>query len=123
MQDNNVPSHLCRIGNLISDGWERIGKEHNLEIHTEGIAPLPHFAFDYTENQALQTLFTQEMRNRGFLASKSVYVSHSHDEEYAERYLENVNDVFGVIKRAVEEHSVHDLLKGPVAHEGFKRLT
>jgi glutamate-1-semialdehyde aminotransferase len=123
MRDNNVPSHLCRIGDLISDGWERIGKEHNLEIHTEGIAPLPHFAFDYTENQALQTLFTQEMLNRGFLASKSVYVSYSHDEKYVERYLENVNDVFGVIKRAVEEHSVHDLLKGPVAHEGFKRLT
>jgi glutamate-1-semialdehyde aminotransferase len=123
MRDNNVPSHLCRIGDLISDGWERIGKEHNLGIHTEGIAPLPHFAFDYTENQALQTLFTQEMLNRGFLASKSVYVSYSHDEKYVERYLENVNDVFGVIKRAVEEHSVHDLLKGPVAHEGFKRLT
>lgn len=123
MRDNNVPSHLCRIGDLISDGWERIGKEHNLEIHTEGIAPLPHFAFDYTENQALQTLFTQGMLNRGFLASKSVYVSYSHNEEYVERYLENVNDVFGVIKRAVEEHSVHDLLKGPVAHEGFTRLT
>jgi len=123
MLDNNVPLHLCRIGDLISDGWERLGKEHNLKIHTEGIAPLPHFAFDYKENQALQTLFTQEMLNRGFLASKSVYVSYSHNEEHVEKYLENVNDVFGVIKKAIEEHNVHDLLKGPVAHEGFKRLT
>jgi glutamate-1-semialdehyde aminotransferase len=123
MLDNNVPSHLCRIGDLISDGWKRLGKEHNLKIHTEGIAPLPHFAFDYKENPALQTLFTQEMLTRGFLASKSVYVSYSHNEEHVEKYLENVNDVFGVIKKAVEEHNVHDLLKGPVAHEGFKRLT
>jgi hypothetical protein len=38
-------------------------------------------------------------------------------------YLENANDVFGIIKRAVEEDNVRDLLKGPVAHEGFKRLT
>ncbi len=123
MLDNNVPSHLCRIGDLISDGWKRLGKEHNLKIHTDGIAPLPHFAFDYKENQALQTLFTQEMLNRGFLASKSVYVSYSHNEEHVEEYLANVNGVFGIIKKAIEKHNVHDLLKGPVAHEGFKRLT
>ena len=123
MLDNNVPLHLCRIGDLIRDGWERLGEEHDLKVDAEGIAPLPHFAFDYEENQALQTLFTQEMLNRGFLASKSVYVSYSHNEEHVEMYLENANDVFGIIKRAVEEDNVRDLLKGPVAHEGFKRLT
>jgi glutamate-1-semialdehyde aminotransferase len=123
MLEKDVPSHLCRIGNLIRDGWERLGKEHNLNIDTEGISPMPHFAFDHEENQALQTLFTQEMLDRGYLASKSVYVSYSHNEGHVEKYLENVDDVFGTIRRAVEEHNVHDLLKGPVAHEGFKRLT
>lgn len=123
MLDNNVPPHLCRIGDMVRDGWEGLGEEHDLKVYTAGIAPLPHFAFDHEENQALQTLFTQEMLNRGFLASKSVYVSNSHNEEYVEMYLENVNDVFGMIKRAVEEDNVRDLLKGPVAHEGFKRLT
>jgi len=122
MIDNNVPSHLCRIGGLVRDGWEGLGKEHDLKVHTAGIAPLPHFAFDHEENQALQTLFTQEMLNRGFLASKSIYVSHSHNEGHVEMYLENVNDIFGMIKRAVDEDTVHDLLKGPVAQEGFKRL-
>jgi glutamate-1-semialdehyde aminotransferase len=122
MLDNNVPSHLCRIGDLIRDGWERLGEEHDLKVHTAGIAPLPHFAFDHEENQPLQTLFTQEMLNRGFLASKSIYISHSHNEGHVEMYLENANDVFGMIKRAVDEDTVHDLLKGPVAQEGFKRL-
>ena len=123
MLDNNVPSHLCRIGDMVRDGWEGLGEEHDLKVHTAGIAPLPHFAFGHKENQALQTLFTQEMLNRGFLASKSVYVSYSHNEEHVEMYLENANDVFGIIKRALEEDNVRDLLKGPVAHEGFKRLT
>jgi len=123
MRDNNVPSHLCRIGDMIRGGWEKLGKEHDLKIDTGGISPMPHFAFDYKENQALQTLFTQEMLNRGYLASKSVYVSHSHDENHVESYLENVDDVFSTIKKAVEDHNVRDLLKGPVAHEGFKRLT
>ena len=123
MQKNNVPTHLCEIGNLISSGWEKLAKEHDLNVLLEGIPPLPTFIFNDQESQALHTLFTQEMLERGFLASKSVYVSYVHNPQYLETYFENVNDVFGVIKRAIEQNKVTELLKGPVAHIGFKRLT
>ena len=124
MLECNVPSHLCKIGNLISNGWRKLAEEHDLKIDIMGISPLTTFAFDYgDDSQALHTLFTQEMLERGFLASKSVYVSYSHKEEHVEKYLENVGEVFGIIQKAVEKDNVYDLLKGPVAHEGFKRLT
>jgi len=125
MLDNNVPAHLCKIGNLISDGWKKLAKEHDLKIDImDAVSPLTSFVFDYGENsQALHTLFTQEMLERGFLASKSVYTSYSHNEEHVEKYLESVDEVFGIIKEAIEKNNVYDLLKGPVAHEGFKRLT
>ncbi|MGB2728972.1 MAG: aminotransferase class III-fold pyridoxal phosphate-dependent enzyme [Halobacteriota archaeon] len=125
MLENNVPFHLCKIGNLISEGWRKLAKEHDLNVDImDAVPPLTTFVFDYgRDSQALHTLFTQEMLERGFLASKSVYVSYSHNEEHVENYLENVNEVFGVIKEAIEKENVYDLLKGPVAHEGFKRLT
>ena len=124
MLENNVPSHLCKIGNLISEGWKKLAKEHDLKIDIMGIPPLTTFVFDYgDDSQGLLTLFTQEMLNRGFLASKSVYVSYSHTEERVEKYLENVDEVFGTIKKALQENNIYNLLKGPVAHEGFKRLT
>jgi len=124
MLENNVPSHLCKIGNLISEGWKKLAKEHDLKIDIMGIPPLTTFVFDYgDDSQGLLTLFTQEMLNRGFLASKSVYVSYSHTEERVEKYLENVDEVFGTIKKALQENNICNLLKGPVAHEGFKRLT
>jgi glutamate-1-semialdehyde aminotransferase len=124
MQENDVPSHLCKIGNLIREGWIKLAEKHELEINTAGIPPLPTFKFDYGDiNQALLTLFTQEMLERGFLASKTVYVSYSHNEGHVQKYLENVNEVFKIIKKSIEEKSVHTLLKGPVAHEGFRRLT
>ena len=121
----NVPSHLCKIGNLISEGWRKLAKEHDLNVDImDAVPPLTTFVFDYErDSQALHTLFTQEMLERGFLASKSVYVSYSHTEEHVERYLENVDDVFSIIKEAIEKDCVYNLLKGPVAHEGFKRLT
>jgi len=124
MLENNVPSHLCKIGNLISEGWRKLAEEHNLRVDIMGIPPLTTFVFDYGEDsQALHTLFTQEMLKRGFLASKSVYVSYSHTEEHVRKYLENVDEVFDIIKEAIEKDNVYALLKGPVAHIGFKRLT
>ncbi len=124
MLKNNVPSHLVRIGNLVKSGWKSLARKHNLKIRISGIPPLATFVFDYgKENQALHTLFTQEMLNRGFLASKQVYVSYAHQEEHIETYLDNVDEVFGIIKDAVNKNNVHSLLKGPVAHSGFRRLT
>lgn len=125
MLENNVPSYLCKIGNWISEGWRKLAKEHDLKIDIMGaIPPLTTFVFDYgTNSQALHTLFTQEMLERGFLASKSVYTSYSHNEEHVQNYLEYVDNVFSIIKEAIEKDNVYDLLKGPVAHEGFKRLT
>ena len=124
MLKNDAPAHLIKIGNLISDGWGKLAKEHNLKIEIMGIPPLTTFVFDYgDDSQALHTLFTQEMLERGFLASKSVYVSYSHTEEHVEKYLENVGVVFRTIKKAIQKNTIYNLLKGPVAHEGFKRLT
>ena len=124
MMENNVPSHLCKIGNLISEGWRKLAEEHDLKIDImDAVPPLTTFTFDYgDDSQALHTLFTQEMLKHEFLASKSVYVSYSHNEEHVKKYLENVDDVFEFIKEAIEKNGMYDLLKGPVAHEGFKRL-
>jgi glutamate-1-semialdehyde aminotransferase len=123
MLKNDVPYQLIKIGNLISKGWMELADLHALKMDVMGIPPLTTFVFDHEDGQALQTLFTQEMLDRGFLASKSVYASYSHTEECVENYLENVDEVFGIIKKAIEKDSVYGLLKGPVAHEGFKRLT
>jgi glutamate-1-semialdehyde 2,1-aminomutase len=122
--ENNVPSHLCRIGKLISAGWKKLANEHDLKIDILDVfSPLPAFSFNYKDEQVLHTFFTQEMLERGFLASKSVYVSYSHNEEHVDRYLEHVNEIFRITKKAIEKDSINKLLKGPVAHKGFKRLT
>jgi len=124
MLEKNVPLHLCKIGNMIGDGWKKIAKKHDLKIEIiDAIPPLITFIFNNQESQALHTLFTQEMLSRGFLASKSIYVSYAHNESDIKRYLENVDVVFGIIKKAIEKNNIYNLLKGPVAHTGFRRLT
>ncbi len=121
--NKKVPEHLIEIGKQISRGWENLSKEYSLPLEVMGIPPLTTFKFMSDNSQVLHTLFTQEMLKRGYLASKSVYVSYSHSNQHVEDYLSNVEEVFGIIQHGIENGEINSLLKGPVAHEGFKRLT
>jgi glutamate-1-semialdehyde 2,1-aminomutase len=123
MCENKVPQHLDKIGNLIRISWAELAKEHDLKIHIEGIPPLPTFIFDHKENQALHTLLTQEMLERGYLAYRSVYVSFCHKERHIEKYMENLDDVFKVIEKGIQKNNIKELLRGNIAQVGFKRLT
>ncbi len=120
-----VPDHNSQIGNMIMDGWKKIGDAHGLKVSVYPAIPsLAMFTLDYGgESQAMRTLFTQEMLKRGYLASNSVYVSYAHEKKHVDRYLEAVDEVFGIVAKAQANGSVMKKLKGPVAHEGFKRLT
>ena len=121
--DKKVPDHLIAIGKQISRGWENLSKEYSIPLEVVGIPPLTTFHFVSDNSQVIHTLFTQEMLKRGFLASKSVYVSYSHSNRQVEDYLSNVEEVFRIIQQGVENGKINSFLKGPVAHEGFKRLT
>lgn len=123
LRENDVPAHLNKIGKMVSKGWKELANSHDLKVKIMGIPPLTTFIFDYKEKQILHTLFTQEMLKRGFLASKAVYVSYSHKEKHIKKYLDSVDEVFGIIKKVIKKNNACNLLKGPVAHTGFKRLT
>jgi len=124
LEKYDIPAHLCKIGDLIGSGWRRLAEKHKLNIEIMNMLPLITFKFDYGEDsQALYTLFTQEMLKRKYLASKSIYVSYAHKEEDIKKYLESVDEVFRIIKKAIDDKNVYDLLEGPIVHKGFKRLT
>ncbi|HOV21054.1 MAG TPA: aminotransferase class III-fold pyridoxal phosphate-dependent enzyme [bacterium] len=123
MKRENVPSHLIKIGEQITNGWKEIANECGLKIKISGIPPLTKFSFCYENSQELITLFTQEMLERGFLAKDSVYVSYSHKETDVEIYMSAVKEVFKKIKKGIDTNKISKMLKGPVAHTGFKRLT
>lgn len=123
-QKQNVAKHLVKIGERITKGWIKTANKHGLKIETHGIAPLTSFSLQYgADSQALHTLFNQEMLERGYLVTKAVYVSFAHTENIVDRYLEEVDEVFGILRKAIEERNVRDLLKGPIAYSDFKRLT
>jgi glutamate-1-semialdehyde 2,1-aminomutase len=122
-REQNVARHLMRIGARVQKGWADAARETGLPVHVSGISPLGHFAFDVPEAQEVRTLFTQMMLDRSIFATGSFYAMWAHTDAHVDRYLEAVNAVFRELRAAIDQNAVKQLLRGPVAHSGFKRLT
>lgn len=119
----NVPGHLVTAGTIIQKGWLHAAETAGLEIEIGGIPPLSHFTFNSKDGLIAQTIFTQMMLDRGFLAGKSFYACYMHTPEIIDSYLEAAEEVFCKIGQAVCRGNARDLLKGPAAKPGFYRLT
>ncbi len=124
MMKNNVPLHLEKTGKYLITNLTKVAKKNKINLKIEGLPALIHFSFEYKEiSQAVKTLFTQEMLKEGFIASSGIYVSYAFKKNQIDNYLKSADKVFTMLKKAIEKNKVHDLLKGPVAHNGFQRLT
>jgi glutamate-1-semialdehyde aminotransferase len=120
----NVSSHVEKIGLLTKKIWKEKGNKHGLPLkHNDGFPCLAHFAFEHDKANELRTLFTQLMLDQGFLAGIKFYPTAAHNEEILKKYSAAVDIVFGVLAESIEDNSIEKKLRGPVAHQGFKRLT
>ncbi len=118
-----VWNHLIKIGNQIGQGWESLSKKYDINLSVTDFKPLITMKFDYDKlNPALETLFTQEMLKRGYLAATSVYISFSHTEEIINRYLNDVDEVFEILSNSIKNETVYEKLETKIKEQGFKRL-
>lgn len=123
MINKKVPQHINKIGKLIIKGLKQLAINNKLKFTVNGLPPLIHFSFDYgKDSQAIRTLFTQEMLKRGILASGGIYVTYSLKEKHVKKYLKAAKETFKSLYIAISNNQIYSLLKGPVAHSGFKRL-
>ncbi len=122
-EKNKVHKHLQKMGKLVQEGWTKMAAKNNIKIKLSGIYPIGHFDFDYEKPLALKTLFTKLMLQRGFLATTAFYASFAHNETLIKKYLKAVDESYAIIDKAIKEGKVELILKGPVCHSGFFRLT
>ena len=121
---DRVWEHLIEIGDHIGRGWLSLATKYDLRISITDFKPLITMKLDYgVLNQALTTLFTQEMLKREYLAATSVYVSYAHTYDIANAYLEAVDESFLILANAINEETVFDLLQTKVRSDSFNRLT
>jgi glutamate-1-semialdehyde 2,1-aminomutase len=124
LQELEVARHVGEIGSLVRAGWAAAATRTGAPAKVIGIPALCILSFDAGEqSRPAMTLFTQEMLDRGFLASGGFYPTYAHKPEHVARYLSAVEEVFGLIRQHLDRGTVAQALRGPVAQSGFARLT
>jgi glutamate-1-semialdehyde 2,1-aminomutase len=119
----NVADHLIRVGTAVVAGWQKAGAAAGLDVHTSKIPALNHFRIAHRDEHAMQTLFSQLMLERGFLASSNFRPSFAHQPEHIEQYVAATTDVFAHLAESARAGTLEKQLKGPLQRRGFHRLT
>ncbi len=123
MMDIDIPGHCLRMGLKMQTAWRKLGEKHRLPIIVDdSYSALAHFAFEHVNAQELKTFYIQQMLKRGFLASTAIYITLAHTDEILDKYIVAIDEVFAEISAALENKNIIDILNGPTAHAGFKRL-
>jgi len=118
----NAGQHLIQIGLMVKKVWQKAAEKAGLSIHISGLDPLGHFEFEKPDFQAMKTLYTQLMLERGFLATNSFYAMLAHNAQHVQAYCDATEEAFAIIADATAKNQVKTLLKGAVSHSGFARL-
>ena len=113
---------ITKIGEYVNNEWTKLSKEFDLPITISGLAALTTFSFKSENALAYKTFITQEMLKKGYLAANAVYVCTAHTKDIIDGYIENIRPIFQTIKECEDGRDIMDLLEGPIAHNGFKRL-
>ena len=113
---------VTHLGKYLSSQWKSIADRNNLDIDIHGIYALLGFKFNSDKHLFYKTFITQEMLKRGYLASTSCYLSTAHNKNIIDRYIENLDEVFAMIRKIEEEGDLNNKLEGPISHSSFKRL-
>ena len=120
----DVPTYTEKLGKSVQEIWIKAAKLNQLELKITG--PVPQFSifsFDYSNDLEIKTLFIQEMLKKGFLTTTAFYPSLAHKKKHLDEYEIALNEVFNMIKNAINKGLVSSKLEGPICHSGFKRLT
>ena len=75
------------------------------------------------DKDVIETLFIQEMLKRNYLASTIIYPSQCHTKEIIDDYLQNVQEVFQIIRSLINKNQIQNALESNVRSDSFKRLT
>lgn len=124
MRQLGLAKAINKTGRKLMTGLNKIAKKHNIKLKLEGPPAMISLNFEYDDlSQAVKTLFTSEMLNRGFLAGNLIYVTYAHKQKDLLKYFNACDKVFAIISRAVADGKVMDLIKGKTAKSTFRRLT
>ncbi len=113
---------ITDIGLKVREGWSDLFKKYKIDFSISGIPALSSYSFK-ENNLEFQTLITQEMLKKGFLASNRFYSCIAHNNKVLDSYFNALDETLNFIYKIKDDKAeIITRLNGPVRHSEFKRL-
>jgi glutamate-1-semialdehyde 2,1-aminomutase len=114
-------------GQKLVDGFNAAAAKHGVPFQATGPVMMCQYAFGYEEaelNADCMTLLLQEMAKRGVLIRRGglLFVTYSHDDEAVAATLSALDETMGLIRQAVDQGRVRELLEVVEVAESFRRF-
>lgn len=122
MNQVDLPSHLAQIGSRFREGLTRLASKYGIALSLTGHAALTYLNFDHPQSDALMTLFTVRMLQKGFLTCAQFYPTLAHKSHHVDEYVTAADAVVSELANAVKKGDIAERIGGPVKHRGFTRL-
>ena len=113
---------VTEAGQKVRNIWRALAHKYDLEISISGLPAISTFAFVSKNALQYKTLLTQEMLKKGFLAGTAFYACTEHTNEILEKYKNNLEPIFKLIRECEDSRDVNSLIDGKICHDGFRRL-
>lgn len=123
MQRIDSPKTVIEVGTQVQNGWVEAIAASGMRGSVLGLPSVSAISLVVDNMLGWKTYLTQSMLDRGYLATTALYASVAH-----EGYIQDYLAAFGEVLVDIGEHSrkgtsPESLLRGPVCHSSFKRLT
>lgn len=140
-----IGNYIRSIGRYFQEKLEMIAKKHKMPIHITGLPSLTQFDFDFPINKTnnfnkyvefgdktcynygninnlMRTLYIQLMLERRILADTFYYPSFVHTFKQTDYYIQNIDEVFKIMKSHLEERTIHQILLSQPAKKSYQML-
>ncbi|WP_437222351.1 aminotransferase class III-fold pyridoxal phosphate-dependent enzyme [Planctomicrobium sp. SH661] len=121
-QDQDVAGHIRMIGQLFQSSLSSAAAKVGVPFLVDGHPALTKIGISHPEQDALMTLFTIRMLERGFLVGSGFYPTSAHQPHHVEDFVQSATAVLNELVVAMENHDVMQRIGGQVRQTGFKRL-
>ncbi len=126
MKENRVQEVIAQKGNRLKDGYNSIARELGINYTScNGFACRTIITFDAAKGNVLEmkSLVQQEMIKRGVLWGGFHNVCYSLTEAEIDYILDCYRDVLPILKKAVEEGKVKEMLRGEAVGPVFRKTS
>jgi len=126
LRDEKVPTYLDKKGSILKSGYNEIAQKLGMN-YTKCIGYNFRTLITFDEKAGnpleLKSLVQQEMIKRGIIWSGFHNMSFSHTDEDISYTLTVYEEVLPILKKAVEENNVRDMIKGEPVQPVFRKTS